>query len=602
MEKCKGVDSMDFISRNDYIVKNAFSKYMYVGILSTAIGNSAGIIDNIFAGNYIGELALSCMGVVAPVTVFCFLLAKMFFIGGTTVMAQAKGAGDKEAPNNIFTTAIFVDFIVCVVVSAIGFYFSNDIVYALGARGEVIPLADAYFTALILSLFPNNMYLFLSAAVRLDGSIKLPLYMVIALFLSNVVLDWVSVVYLDAGMMGIGLATVISYVIGALVGCLHFFSSRNTFRFAYPKKVIANLTAMAKCSFPMLITDFSAVMRIVLLNILIVTYGTVQGLSAMNIWAQLYQALGSIGFGLVITTCILAGVFYGEKDRKALEDTLKVAVKKTIKISTIVGVLTFIFAGQLASFLGVNSSEGYDIAVFSIRSFAVTLPFLCLTLVISSFYQTLKKLKISLSLSVQHTFIYSMIFSVILLPVMNTEGIFVGLLLSEVITLLTFYLYFAWKYKRFKLSLADFVLLESSHVDGNTIRTEFSIANSMNNVMETIEKINNHIRELGLSEKNANYLSLCIEEIAGNIVQHALKSEQDKWLDVVLVAGKEQVTVTFKDNGEMFNPVMYMEENSKNMPSNEYNALGLKIIKGIASHMEYANNMGLNILHIIIKR
>lgn len=517
-------------------------------------------------------------------------------------MAQAKGAGDKEAPNNIFTTAILVDFLVCATVSCIGVYFSKDIVYALGARGELIPLADAYFTALILSLFPSNMYLFLSAVVRLDGSIKLPLYMVISLFLSNIIFDWLSVVYFDAGMTGIGLATVVSYIVGALVGCVHFFLPHNTFRFTFPKKVMANLTAMAKCSFPMLITDFSAVMRIILLNILIVTYGTVQGLSAMNIWAQLYQAFGAIGFGLVITTCILAGVFYGEKDRKALEATLRVAAIKTVKISTIVGVIIFVFAGHLASLLGVNSSDGYGIAVFSIRSFAVTLPFLCLTLVLSSFYLTLKNIKVSLSIAVLHTFIYSMIFSVMLLPVMNTEGIFVGLLLSEIVTLLTLYLYFAWKYKRLKLSLADFVLLESVNEDSSSIRTEFSIADSMESVMETIEKINNHIQELGLSKKNANYLSLCIEEIAGNIVKHALHAEKGKWLDVVLVAGKNHIDVTFKDNGKMFNPVAYIEAKSEDASDEQYDALGLKIIKGIATEMEYANNIGMNILHISIRR
>ena len=86
-----------------------------------------------------------------------------------------------------------------------------------------------------------------------------------------------------------------------------------------------------------------------------------------------------------------------------------------------------------------------------------------------------------------------------------------------------------------------------------------------------------------------------IEEMAGNVVQHAFSPGDKRWLDLAIVDQPETVIVSIRDNGSPFNPVAHLISE----PSEEY---GILLIRNLAKNIEYRRNIGLNNLIIHLQK
>lgn len=102
-------------------------------------------------------------------------------------------------------------------------------------------------------------------------------------------------------------------------------------------------------------------------------------------------------------------------------------------------------------------------------------------------------------------------------------------------------------------------------------------------------------RNRSISKETLNMLSLCIEEMAGNVVQHAFKPGEKRWLDLTVVDKPESLIVRIRDNGAPFDPLAYLS-------SGAGKGYGILIIHKLAENFEYRRNMGLNNLIIHLRK
>ena len=90
-----------------------------------------------------------------------------------------------------------------------------------------------------------------------------------------------------------------------------------------------------------------------------------------------------------------------------------------------------------------------------------------------------------------------------------------------------------------------------------------------------------------------NTIALVVEEMAGNVVKHAFKPGEKRWLDFTIIDKPEMVILRIRDNGDAFDPLAHMSSQPK---GEEY---GIKLIHALADVFEYRRSMGLN--NLIIK-
>lgn len=84
--------------------------------------------------------------------------------------------------------------------------------------------------------------------------------------------------------------------------------------------------------------------------------------------------------------------------------------------------------------------------------------------------------------------------------------------------------------------------------------------------------------------------------MAGNVVKHAFKQGEKRWLDFTIIDKMDMVILRIRDNGAAFDPLAHLSSCSN---EDEY---GIKLIHALADDFEYRRSMGLNNLIIRLKK
>ena len=89
-----------------------------------------------FDQNYVGKTAFAALNLVWPVLMAVSTIGFLIGTGGCALVSKTLGEGNRERANQYFSMLITVTFIGTVVLSAIGFLLTPQIVTLLGAKGS----------------------------------------------------------------------------------------------------------------------------------------------------------------------------------------------------------------------------------------------------------------------------------------------------------------------------------------------------------------------------------------------------------------------------------------------------------------------------------
>lgn len=585
--------------KNDYIVRKLYYSFVTVSILSALTATVGMLIDNIIVGRYLGPDALGAMGVVGPVSLLLSAFGNICSGGGTARASQAMGRGDRKQVCHIFTVTMLFAFFAGLLLTAGGLLFTSQIADILGARGVLKELTTQYLHGYFLGALPTIMMTALMGFIRIDGSPRLPIICIIVMSACNIALDLIMVLVLHKGMSGMALATAVSYYIAVFVGCSHFVKSYNTLKLVPVRGAIKELFSIIVTGAPTAVSRISDTLKVMFLNNLMVTAVSVGAVTALNVRTQANNIMGALVVGIGQAVIPVVGMFYGEQDGTALKDALKTTLKIGLTLSGIVAVILLLFPAILTNAFGVTEPDIREMSTLAIRLFAVGMPVALLNNVLMNFYQSTGKTGLATVICILQNLVFTVIMASILIQPMGSTGVWTAFLLGEVLTLLTVVLYVTHKNRKFSTKISSYMLLEENFGGDPKDRLELSIGNSMDEVMN----VSSNIYKLGhrhkMDEKMLNQISLCIEEMAGNVVKHAFKPGEKKWFDVLILDKPESVIIRMRDNGAAFDPSNYLNAADE---ADKEGQFGIKMISSIADRFDYSRNMGLNVLIITLNK
>ena len=146
----------------------------------------------------------------------------------------------------------------------------------------------------------------------------------------------------------------------------------------------------------------------------------------------------------------------------------------------------------------------------------------------------------------------------------------------------------------FRSAFADMMMLSADFAPEEAHVLNLSIKNDMGMVMELSERICEFCCKYSQDMEKIQKLSLCIEEMAGNIVQHGFRDNREHSIDIRIVITSDKFVFRMRDDGVAFNPICYADE------KNTEGTMGIRIIQKIAQDMSYSNAVGLNNLTITL--
>ena len=581
--------------KNDYIVRKTYYSFVLVAILSSLTATAGMLIDNIIVGRYLGSEALGAMGIVGPVSLVFSAIGNICSGGGGARAAQALGRGERNQFCLIFTTNMLFVLVIGTILTVLGMLYAPGIANLLGAKDTLFKPATDYLYGFFLGTIPTILLSAMMCFVRIDGSPKLPLVCICVMSTVNIVLDLMMVHIFHLGMLGMALATTISYVLAVATALTHFLKKDSTLTLVKPKGFFKDLSQTVLTGFPTAISRISDTCKVMLLNNMLVTYVSVAAVTALNVRTTVSNFLGAVVLGIGQAATPTIGMFFGEEDRTAVKDTLKTTLKLGLTINGVLAVILLVFPAFFAKLLGVTEGTLLNMSVMTIRLFGIGMPLQLINSALLNYYQCTKKVGMATMICVLQSLVYTVLFAIILIQPMGATGVWLAFLLGEILTILTVALVLCIRNRTFFVSIDAVMMLDESFGGDPKDRLELSIGNSMEEVMTISSGIYKFGNNRSISKETLNILSLCIEEMAGNVVQHAFKPGEKRWLDLTIVNKPDTVIVRIRDNGAPFDPLAYLS-------SGEGKGYGILMIHKLAESFDYRRNMGLNNLIIHLRK
>ena len=185
------------------------------------------LMDGIFAGQIIGQVAMAACGVAMPLTYINSGIATLLGMGSASVLARALGRGDQGVVNKVMGNLIFWVLVCSAITTVGGLLLAPYFLDLVGATGEIKALGIRYLHIIFLGSVFVNFTQSANMVIRGEGLMKKAMLIMALGAGMNIALDPILMMALgDFAIEGAALATVLSQITQALV-TYHYFRKQS---------------------------------------------------------------------------------------------------------------------------------------------------------------------------------------------------------------------------------------------------------------------------------------------------------------------------------------------------------------------------------------
>ena len=297
----------------------------------------------------------------------------------------------------------------------------NPLLKIFGASDNIIGYGKDFIQVIFMGCIFNMISFGLNHSIRSDGNPKIAMMSMLMSAIINIILDPIFIFWMGLGVKGAALGTVVAQIISSTWILYYFTKGASVLKIRkqnlkLDKKIVLSIFAIGISPFSMQFAQ-SAVM--VIANNSLQTYGGDIAVGAMTIINSLALIFLMPIFGLNQGMQPIIGYNFGARKHSRV----KQAVKYGIIAATIIVTTGFIIIEGFAENLVLifnNDSSLIEVTSHGIRIFLIMLPFIGAQIIITNYFQSIGKVKISMFLSLLRQVI-------ILIPCMLIMPIFRGL-------------------------------------------------------------------------------------------------------------------------------------------------------------------------------
>ena len=409
-----------------------------------------GVIDGLFVSNFVGKTPFAAVNLIMPFLMVLGALGFMIGTGGSAIVSQTLGEGDKDKANRYFSFLVYVTFILGVVLAVIGEIFLPDIARFLRADESMLPYCVSYGRIIILALpFFMLQNVFQSFFTTAEKPALGFIVTVIAGF-TNIIFDAVFVAGLSLGVEGAAVATCMSQAVGALIPIVYFSRKNNSLlRIGKTKcefKMFLKTCANGSSEF---VTNISVSVVSMIYNSRLMDMAGENGVSAYGVIMYVNFIFIAVLSGYAIGIAPVIGYNYGARNN----DELKNVFKKSLFLMAVFGVVLTLLAVGFAHPLA-KLFVGYDESLFimtknALRIYSIGFVIMGFSIFGSAFFTALGNGIVSALISFLRTFIFQIAAVIILPMILDLTGIWLSVPVSELFAFLITIFFFAKMRKKY---------------------------------------------------------------------------------------------------------------------------------------------------------
>lgn len=185
------------------------------------------LMDGVFAGNIIGQTAMTACGVATTLTIFNNGVATLVGIGSASVLSRALGKGDQETVDKIMGNLIYWVIWFSAIITIGGILFAPHFLSMVGATGEIKSYGIRYLKIIFLGSIFVNFTQSANMVMRGEGLMKKAMMIMGFGALLNIILDPILMIIMgDYAIEGAAIATITAQFVQAIV-TLHYFLKKS---------------------------------------------------------------------------------------------------------------------------------------------------------------------------------------------------------------------------------------------------------------------------------------------------------------------------------------------------------------------------------------
>ena len=547
------------------------------------------LIDSVMISRFLGESAIAAYGISNPLLLVIGAVGTLLASGIQVVCSKALGRGSREEANAVYSSSVALTAVVSLSFLVVAVLFCSPLAAAMGAgcSGELHDQTRDYLAGFSIGAPGSMGALILIPFLQMGGQSGLLIVAVLAMTVTDVTLDLLNVLVFNGGMFGMGLASALSYYAAVLVAGFWFLSEKCIFRFSRKSVKRKTVAELFRCGIPAGVTMIASVILIYSMNRLLYALDGSAAVAAYTVIMSIGNSANCITTGVGGVSLTLCGIFYHEEDRTAMRETVRLLCIQGVILGLGMGILLLVFAPAFVSLFIAQAGKTQDAAVLGLRLFAVGLIPCCINNALKYAYQASGRPGLTEAVSLAEGALFPVLAGFVFSRFMGMSGAWLAFGAGEILALVSLGVLIRrvsgmlpWK--------QDACLLLKQDFGASADQTlEMNIA-SMAEVAAASEAAERFCLEHGQDARIANHIALCIEEMAGNVIQHGFAGDQKKHrLSVRITEGRDRWTLRFRDDCRAFDPVHFV-------PDEEDRGLGIRLMFAMSEEAHYSYSLNLN--------
>lgn len=410
-------------------------QYAIPAIIAMTASSLYNMVDSIFIGQGVGPLAISGLAITFPLMNLSAAFGAAVGVGASTFISVKLGQKDYDTAKHILGNTMTLNLIMGLGVGLVCLLFLDPILRFFGASDQTIPYARDYMVIILLGNVITHMYFGLNSVLRAAGKPKHAMSATIFTVILNTLLDPLFIYTFGLGIKGAAYATVLAQSL-ALIWQLYIFSrpkellhfKRGTFR---PNStIIRDIIAIGLSPFSM---NVCACIVVILINNSMVHYGSDLAVGAYGIANKVAFIFVMINMGVNQGMQPIAGYNYGAMRYDRLMKVVKYSIIAATAIMTTGFIIAMTIPGPCARLFTTDPTL-IDLSAKGIRYIMVAFPVVGYQMVVSNFFQSIGKAKISIVLSLSRQLLILLPLLLILPTMFGINGVWFSMPVSDTLS------------------------------------------------------------------------------------------------------------------------------------------------------------------------
>lgn len=382
-------------------------QYSLPAIVAMTASSLYSIIDRAILGQVVGAEAIAGLGVTFPFMNLGAAFGAGVGAGAATCISVKLGQRDYSTAERLLGNTVTLNLIVGLAYSVICLLALDPILRFFGASDVTLPYARDFMVVMLLGNVVTHMFFGMNAVLRAIGKPRQAMWATLFTVAMNIGLVVAFVWWLDWGIRGAAIGTVISQSL-ALCYQMRLFVDRDALLrlhrgiYGLKAQLVKNILSIGVSPFLM---NLCACLIVILMNNQMVRYGGDMAVGAYSIANSLGMVFFMFVIGLNQGMQPIAGYNYGAQHYDRMLRCLKLTIGAAVVVMAVGWVLSESFAWQMARIF-TTDEELLRLSAQGIRINMLMCPVIGFQAVSTNFFQCIGRVKIAIFMSLSRQLLF----------------------------------------------------------------------------------------------------------------------------------------------------------------------------------------------------